>query len=67
VRGLAHFVYEFVIGDDWRIAAGVAIALALTAAAKWWWLLPLAVAGLLALSVSRYAVRRRTSMRTSSR
>jgi hypothetical protein len=67
VRALGRFLYEFVIGDDWRIAAGVAIALAVTAAAKWWWLLPLAVAGLLALSVSRYAVRRRTSTRTSSR
>jgi hypothetical protein len=60
VRGLALFLWDFVIGDDWRIAAGVVGALAVTAAAGTWWLLPLAVAGLLTLSVSRYAWRRRT-------
>jgi hypothetical protein len=67
VTALGRFLWEFVIGDDWRIAAGVAIALALTAVLEWWWLLPLAVAGLLALSVLRFAARRRRSPRTSSR
>ena len=57
---LLRFLWDFVIGDDWRIAAGVAVALALTAAFEWWWLLPLAVAALLGLSVARYAARRRT-------
>ena len=38
----------------------LAVALALTAAFEWWWLLPLAVAALLGLSVARYAARRRT-------
>jgi hypothetical protein len=59
VRALGRFLWDFVIGDDWRIAAGVAIALAITSTAKWWWLLPLAVAGLLALSVIRYTGARR--------
>jgi hypothetical protein len=53
MRTLALFLWDFVIGDDWRIAAGVGVALAITAAFQWWWLLPLAVAALLALSVSR--------------
>ena len=53
MKTLAVFVWDFVVGDDWRIAAGVGVALALTATVEWWWLLPLAVAGLLALSVSR--------------
>jgi hypothetical protein len=60
VKRVAVFVWDFVIGDDWRVAAGVAAALAITAATHAWWLLPLAVASLLALSVSRYAVRRRS-------
>ena len=58
VQGLARFLWDFVIGDDWRIAAGVTLALGITAAVagtSWsaWWILPLAVAGLLAASVFR--------------
>jgi hypothetical protein len=59
VKKLARFLWDFVVGDDWRIAAGVAAALAITAAAKTWWLLPLAVASLLTLSVGGYARRPR--------
>ena len=64
---LLRFLYEFLVGDDWRIAAGVAVALTVTALLEWWWVLPLAVAALLVLSVSRYAWRRRTSTRTTTR
>ena len=64
---LLRFLYEFLVGDDWRIAAGVAVALTATALLEWWWVLPLAVAALLALSVSRFAWRRRTSTRTTTR
>ena len=58
LHGLARFIWDFVIGDDWRIAAGVTLALAITAAVagtSWsaWWILPLAVAVLLAGSVWR--------------
>jgi hypothetical protein len=28
VRGLGRFAYDFVIGDDWRIALGVVVVLA---------------------------------------
>lgn len=57
---LVRFLWEFVVGDDWRIALGVVIALGATAAlagagVSAWWLMPLAVAGLLAASVLRAA------------
>ena len=50
------------VGDDWRVAAGVAVALGLTRlltalGANPWWLLPLAVALLLLASVYRAAAR----------
>jgi hypothetical protein len=56
--GLA--VWDFIVGDDWRTAIGVALALALTALAaavgvSAWWVMPLAVFGLLALSIRRAA------------
>jgi hypothetical protein len=58
--GLARFAWDFVIGDDWRIAAGVVVALGITALVAGtrlaaWWILPLAVAVLLAGSVWRGA------------
>jgi hypothetical protein len=31
LRAIAAFVWEFVVGDDWRIAAGVVVALGVTA------------------------------------
>jgi hypothetical protein len=51
-----RFLWDFVIGDDWRIAAGVAVALGVTAliadtSIAAWWILPVAVALLLAGSV----------------
>lgn len=57
---LLRFLYDFVVGDDWRLATGVAAALGLlavvvAAGVPAWWLLPLAVALLLAESVARAA------------
>jgi len=48
LRSFAAFWYDFLIGDDWRIAAGVALALAVTALLVYlgvsaWWVLPVAV------------------------
>lgn len=56
LASFARGVWEFVVGDDWRIAAGVVIALGITALIAGagiaaWWVLPVAVAVLLGLSV----------------
>jgi hypothetical protein len=53
-------LWEFIVGDDWVTAVGVVIALGLTAAvagagASAWWIMPLAVVVLLALSLRRAA------------
>lgn len=58
LRSFALFWWDFIVGDDWRIAAGVVLALAGTAAiaatsVPAWWLLPIAVAALLAVSLWR--------------
>ncbi len=58
VEGLLRFLWEFVIGDDWQIAAGVVVAIGATAlvagtGAAAWWILPVAVAALLGVSVWR--------------
>jgi hypothetical protein len=60
LRAFAAFVYDFVVGDDWRVAAGVAIALGVTAVAAGagltaWWIMPVATAALLAASLWRAA------------
>ena len=58
VTSFLRFLREFVIGDDWRIAAGVVVALGVTAAVAdttiaAWWILPVAVLLLLGASVWR--------------
>jgi hypothetical protein len=65
LRAFVMFWYDFVVGDDWRVAAGVVVALGATAALAHahlpaWWLLPAATAVLLCLSLAHAArVRRR--------
>jgi len=64
VEGFLAGIWEFVVGDDWRTALGVVVALALTAliaaaAIPAWWVMPVAVVGLLALSILRAARRPR--------
>ncbi len=63
VRAFGAFWYDFVVGDDWSVAAGVVLALAVTAllahlGVPAWWLLPLAVLALLGASLARAARRR---------
>ena len=59
IEAFGRFLYEFVVGDDWRIAVGVVIALGITAIVAGqivaWWILPVAVAVLLGYSVWRAA------------
>ncbi len=60
VEALLQFLWDFVVGDDWRIAVGVVLALALTAlvaggSVAAWWILPVAVAALLTWSLRRAA------------
>ena len=58
VRAFGRFWWNFIVGDDWRVAAGLAVALGLTAflvdrGVNAWWLLPLGVALVLAGSLRR--------------
>ena len=60
LKAFGLFWYDFVVGDDWRIAIGLVAALGITAilvslSISAWWLLPLAVMSLLAESVLRAA------------
>ncbi len=58
LRRFGRFWWDFVVGDDWRIAVAVVVALAASAALATtdvpsWWLLPAAVAAVLYLSLRR--------------
>jgi len=58
IKAFGRFWWDFVVGDDWRAAAGVVIAIGATAAlvaggVDAWWLLPIAVATILWVSLRR--------------
>ncbi len=60
LEAIARFAWDFVVGDDWRVAVGVVIALGVTAVVAGagiaaWWIMPLATAGLLTLTIWRAA------------
>jgi hypothetical protein len=60
LRAFAQFWYDFVVGDDWRVAVGVAVALGATygvsrTGVPAWWILPAAVVALLPVSLWRVA------------
>lgn len=62
VQAFGRFWYDFIVGDDWRIAVAVAVGLALTwvlsrSTSTTWWLMPLVV--VLVLPVSIWHVVRR--------
>ena len=53
---LLEAIWDFVVGDDWRTAAGVVVAIGATAVLQGvgvtaWWLIPLAVVALLVRSL----------------
>jgi len=59
VRAFGAFWYDFIVGDDWRVALGVVIAFAITSVASrsttaaLWWIVLVAVFILLPLSIRR--------------
>ena len=58
LRSFGAFWWDFIVGDDWRVAAGVVAALAVTAGlaalrVPAWWFLPVAVLVLLGVSLRR--------------
>jgi hypothetical protein len=60
VVGFFRFWYDFIVGDDWLMAATLVVVIALAAllagaGVSIWWLTPLAVAATLAASLRRAA------------
>jgi hypothetical protein len=55
IAAYGRFWWDFVVGDVWLAAAGVIAGLALTVALGAWWVLPIAVAIVLTMSVLRAA------------
>ena len=58
VRSFGRFWWNFIVGDDWRVAAGIAFALGVASLLTHggidaWWLLPLAIALVLVDSLWR--------------
>ncbi|HET7556273.1 MAG TPA: hypothetical protein VFJ75_11525 [Gaiellaceae bacterium] len=58
LRAFGCFWWDFVVGDDWQVAAGVLVALAATKlltseGVNAWWLLPVGVVIVLAASLRR--------------
>ena len=56
--GFAKFWYDFIVGDDWRLAICVVVMVGVVTflahrGVDWWWLLPVSLASLLAPSITR--------------
>jgi hypothetical protein len=64
IRAFGAFWYDFIIGDDWRVAFGVTLAFILTyvlgrtTTTAIWWIIPLVVAILLPASIYRVTGRK---------
>ena len=58
IVSVARFLYDFIVGDDWTMAAAVAIGLILSALLHVnhiiaWWLIPVIVVLMLGVSLRR--------------
>jgi len=58
IVAIGRFLYNFIVGDDWTVAAAVAIGLILTAVLNVnhilaWWLIPVIVVLMLGVSLRR--------------
>jgi hypothetical protein len=65
LKNFLRFWYDFMVGDDWMIAAGVVIALVLSAALarcglNAWWVMPVVVVVMLPASLWRETRRSRS-------
>ncbi len=64
LKNFLLFWYDFIVGDDWVVAAGVVMTLVLSAAfarhdLNAWWVMPIAVVVILAASLRRETRRSR--------
>ena len=62
LRGFFVFLYDFIVGDDWRMTVAVIIGLATPAllahqGLQWWFILPIFVVAGLAWSLRRAVAR----------
>jgi hypothetical protein len=60
IRAFVDFWVDFIVGDDWTVAAAVGVALLVTwalhrAGVAAWWLVPVAAIGATAVSLRRAA------------
>jgi hydrogenase/urease accessory protein HupE len=58
LKAFASFWYDFIVGDDWRVALGVVVAIGATAPLSQgddsaWWLMPVAIVALVYGSLRR--------------
>jgi hypothetical protein len=64
IVAVAKFLYDFIVGDDWTVAAAVFIGLILSAILNVnhiaaWWLIPIIVVVMLGVSLRRASRRLR--------
>jgi hypothetical protein len=64
IVAIGRFLYNFIVGDDWTMAAAVASGLILTAVLNVnhilaWWLIPVIVVVMLGISLRRASGARR--------
>jgi len=57
IAAFGRFWWDFVVGDDWVAAAGIAVALAIAAVLSAWWVMPVAVALVLGVTLRRAILR----------
>jgi hypothetical protein len=60
IVAVARFLYNFIVGDDWTVAAAVGIGLIISAVLNAnhilaWWLIPVIVVLMLGISLRRAA------------
>lgn len=64
IVAIARFLYDFIVGDDWTVAAAIGIVLILSAILNVnhiaaWWLMPVIVVVMLGISLRRASGRQR--------